>query len=110
LVEEGMAVGIIAAQSIGEAGNQLAMRTAHVDEKPFIPCDAYHATHFGMVELANIVVVTNDTGEDLALGRKGLVRICDLDGQLLESHPVPNGAKLLVKDGDQILPSQRLCE
>jgi DNA-directed RNA polymerase subunit beta' len=111
LVEEGMAVGIIAAQSIGEPGTQLTMRTFHiggvssrkVEEKD------HKSKRGGTVKLIRITAVTNDKNETVALTRNGQLQIHGAKG-ILEEFSVPNGSFLFVHDGQEIKPGTRLCE
>ncbi len=112
LVEQGMAVGIIAAQSIGEPGTQLTMRTFHiggvatrgVEEKDV------KAKREGKVKFVGISIVTNDEGKQIALSRNGEIQILDAKGRELEKYDVPDGAAMIVQDGQQIGRGQMLCE
>ncbi len=110
LVEEGMAVGIIAAQSIGEPGTQLTMRTFHIGgtvARRIIDPDV-KAKKAGAVKLENIKVVTNDAGERVALARKGELHILGPKDRILETHSVPHGAALSVEDKAQVQVNQLL--
>ena len=112
LVEEGMAVGIIAAQSIGEPGTQLTMRTFHiggvatrgVEEKDV------KAKRDGKVKYVGINLVINDEGKKIALSRNGEIQILDPKGRELEKYDVPDGAELKVEDGQQVTRGTMLCE
>ena len=112
LVEVGMAVGIIAAQSIGEPGTQLTMRTFHiggvatrgVEEKDV------KSKREGKVKFVGINIVTNDEGKQIALSRNGEIQILDAKGRELEKYDVPDGAMMIVHDGQQINRGQMLCE
>ncbi|MEQ9616722.1 MAG: DNA-directed RNA polymerase subunit beta', partial [Phycisphaerales bacterium] len=113
-VEEGMAVGIIAAQSIGEPGTQLTMRTFHtggVATTKLVETDIRALTS-GTAELrdCNEVPVVNDDGEELmvALKRNGEVLIVDEKGRELEKYKVPYGAEILVKNGDTVNKADQL--
>ena len=110
LVEEGMAVGIIAAQSIGEPGTQLTMRTFHIGgvatgevEKSDIT-----ATKAGIVKYTKLQVVVNDAGQRIVLTRNGEVALVDERGREIEKYEVPTGAIIqheentLIKEGDVI--------
>ena len=100
-VEEGMAVGIIAAQSIGEPGTQLTMRTFHVGGIATTQRadPQFRASNPGTVrfERMNVVLVGEDTIE---LEGKGSIHVLDEKGRILESHDVPLGALVRVKNGD----------
>ena len=105
MVEMGEAVGIIAAQSIGEPGTQLTMRTFHIG-----------GTASRVVEQANIkarndgkityhslrTVERSDTKEIIVLNRNGQISINDENGREFERHPVPHGAIILTKEGKEI--------
>jgi DNA-directed RNA polymerase subunit beta' len=112
LVEEGMAVGIIAAQSIGEPGTQLTMRTFHIGgtvKREILESDI-KAKKAGTVKLERIVVVVNDQNERVALTRHGELLILGPKGHFpLENYSVPNGAILLVEEGQTVTPGQPLC-
>ena len=107
-----MAVGIIAAQSIGEPGTQLTMRTFHiggvatrgVEEKDV------KSKREGKVKFVGINIVTNDEGKQIALSRNGEIQILDAKGRELEKYDVPDGAAMIVQDGQQINRGQMLCE
>ena len=112
LVEPGMAVGIIAAQSIGEPGTQLTMRTFHiggvatrgVEEKD------HKAKREGKVKYVGINLVVNDEGQKIALSRNGEVQILDPKGRELEKYDIPDGAEMKVEDGQMVARSTVLCE
>jgi DNA-directed RNA polymerase subunit beta' len=111
MVEEGMAVGIIAAQSIGEPGTQLTMRTFHIGGvgNRAIEDKERKAKRAGTVKLIRITAVTNDKGETIALTRNGQLQVHGPKG-ILEEFSVPNGSYLFVQDGQTIGPNTRLCE
>jgi DNA-directed RNA polymerase subunit beta' len=112
LVEEGMAVGIIAAQSIGEPGTQLTMRTFHIGGTGNVKVQEseHKAKKAGTAKLERITVVTNDAGERVALTRRGQVLVLNPKGVALEEFAVPNGAILLVEDGTPVQPGMLLCK
>ena len=112
LVEVGMAVGIIAAQSIGEPGTQLTMRTFHIGgvatrgvEEKDVKCKRE-----GKVKFVGVNIVINDEGKSIALSRNGEIQILDAKGRELEKYDVPDGAIMLVEDGQTVARSQMLCE
>ncbi len=114
LVEEGMAVGIIAAQSIGEPGTQLTMRTFHtggVATTKLIETDV-RATQAGVVEIrdCNQVQVVNEHGEEVmvALKRNGELAVLDSRGRELEKYKVPYAAEILSKPGQQVKRGDQL--
>ncbi|BAP25900.1 DNA-directed RNA polymerase subunit beta' [Candidatus Liberibacter asiaticus] len=111
LVNVGEAVGVIAAQSIGEPGTQLTMRTFHlggavtVMDRSFIesPCD-------GIVKIKNRNVCRNSTNDLISMGRNTTLQILDMSGQEQYSHRIMYGAKLFVDDGGVIECGQRISE
>ncbi|HEY1921122.1 MAG TPA: hypothetical protein VGG44_00035, partial [Tepidisphaeraceae bacterium] len=114
VVEEGLAVGIIAAQSIGEPGTQLTMRTFHtggVATGSLIENDI-KAVAGGIVQHhdINAVQVTDAEGVKrlVALKRNGEIAINDLKGRELEKYKVPYGSTVLVADGEKVKPRQQL--
>ncbi|HXG81129.1 MAG TPA: hypothetical protein VNJ05_04950, partial [Sphingomicrobium sp.] len=112
LVEEGMAVGIIAAQSIGEPGTQLTMRTFHIGGVATgkLAESEHKARKAGTVKFERITVLTNNLGQRVALTRNGQIQILGPKGQKLEEYSVPNGAILKVEEGQQVTAGTTLCE
>ncbi len=112
LVEEGMAVGIIAAQSIGEPGTQLTMRTFHIGGvvKREMGESEVKAKKAGTVKFERIKDVLNDKGERVALARNGEIKILGIRDKELESYGVPNGAVLMVENGQEVKEKQVLCK
>ena len=111
VVEEGLAVGIIAAQSIGEPGTQLTMRTFHIGGTAFrrVERPEIRARQGGLIRFHNMTVVTNTAGEHVALSRNGEIFIVDEKERELERHQVPMGAILTVEDGQKLKPSELIC-
>jgi len=108
LVEVGEAVGIIAAQSIGEPGTQLTMRTFHIGgtasriiEQSFIK-----AKNAGVVKFVNLKTVQSKPGELLVLNRNGQLLLLDEEGRELERYTIPQGAVLGVSDGGTVEKQQ----
>src|SRR4029077_3299176 len=90
-VEEGMAVGIIGAQSIGEPGTQLTMRTFHiggVGQRSIVENES-RAKKAGIVQFPRLKVVRNDAGQQVVLTRNGEILILDPKGRELEKYEVP---------------------
>ncbi|MSR58824.1 MAG: DNA-directed RNA polymerase subunit beta' [Planctomycetaceae bacterium] len=112
LVEEGMAVGIIAAQSIGEPGTQLTMRTFHGGgiASRDIEENEIRTKRAGRVKLARIRSVVNAQGQNVVLARNGEVIIIDPKDRELEKYTIPNGAVLLVGENDEVKIAQVLCQ
>ena len=114
LVEEGLAVGIIAAQSIGEPGTQLTMRTFHtggVATGSLIENDIKTVAG-GTVQHRDINAVPVKDAEGnsrmVALKRNGEVAILNPRGLEMEKYKVPYGATVLVADGEKVKPRQQL--
>jgi DNA-directed RNA polymerase subunit beta' len=105
LVNSGEAVGVIAAQSIGEPGTQLTMRTFHIGgaASRAAVASGVEAKSNGTVRFAATMrYVTNAKGEQVAISRSGEVTVVDDNGRERERHKVPYGATLLVADGRQV--------
>ena len=112
MVEEGMAVGIIAAQSIGEPGTQLTMRTFHIGGVAVtnVEDNELKSTKAGTIKFARMRFVTAAEGNDIVLNRNGEVAVMDPRGRELEKFKVPMGATLKVKEGEEVKEQQQLCE
>jgi len=112
MVEEGMAVGIIAAQSIGEPGTQLTMRTFHiggVGQRDIEDSDI-KAKKGGIAKYARLKVVRNDTGDLVVLQRNGELSLVDERGREVEKYEIPAGAVLKVEEDGKVKPGDTLCE
>ena len=112
LVNVGEAVGVIAAQSIGEPGTQLTMRTFHVGGAASRAAVASHveAKSAGTVRFNQTMrYVTNAKGEKIVISRSGEVVITDENGRERERHKVPYGAMLLVEDGKAVKAGAQLA-
>lgn len=112
MVEEGMAVGIIAAQSIGEPGTQLTMRTFHIGGVAGTVTEENEKTcrKAGIVKITRMRYVTNDKNDTVVLNRNGEIAILDPRGRELENHKIPQGAVLRVKDDDEVTAGTVLCQ
>ncbi|NIA17261.1 MAG: DNA-directed RNA polymerase subunit beta', partial [Planctomycetes bacterium] len=113
-VERGMAVGIIAAQSIGEPGTQLTMRTFHtggIAERTILESDQ-KATRAGKIQYRDINVVSvkqqDDSVQKIALKRNGEIALLDDKGRECDKFKVPYGSQILVKDGDAVKAQKSL--
>ncbi|WP_435166214.1 DNA-directed RNA polymerase subunit beta' [Falsirhodobacter sp. 1013] len=111
LVNQGEAVGIIAAQSIGEPGTQLTMRTFHIGgvaqggQQSFLD-----ASQEGRVEFRNAQLLENAAGDQVAMGRNMQLVIIDEAGQERATHKVTYGTKVHVREGDTIKRGTKLIE
>ena len=103
-VSNGEATGVIAAQSIGEPGTQLTMRTFHIGGAASRHAEASNleAKTKGTVKLVNVSTVRNKEGHLTVMNRNGEVVIVDANGREREKYPVVYGAKLIKKDGDAV--------
>ena len=112
LVNTGETVGIIAAQSIGEPGTQLTMRTFHIGgtASSTIEKNKFEAQNAGRVILNRVRSVTNRDGVELVLGKSGQLTIVDAQGREREKYILPNGARLLVHDGQEVTKGYVLAE
>jgi DNA-directed RNA polymerase subunit beta' len=112
LVEEGMAVGIIAAQSIGEPGTQLTMRTFHIGGvgQHDVEESDIKAKRGGIVKYTRLKVVVNDAGDRIVLTRNGEVSLVDEKGREVEKYEVPAGAILKVDENQAAAAGDVLCE
>jgi len=112
LVENGEPVGVIAAQSIGEPGTQLTMRTFHIGgtASRVVEKTVLEAKSVGTLKYLNIKTVKNKEGEWVVMNRNGKIAVCDGDGREKEKYPVIYGAKIKVHEGVAVEPGQKLVE
>ena len=116
IVEDGMAVGIIAAQSIGEPGTQLTMRTFHIggaaQSRGNVGDNEHKAKKGGIVQFERVTVVTNDAGQHIALAPRigEIFLVPKKDAPASERYGVPHGAELLVTEGQEVPPGTPLVK
>lgn len=124
LVEKGEPVGVIAAQSIGEPGTQLTMRTFHIGgtASKVVEQTVLESKHVGHMKYMSFdakknadvhnagIAVRNKEGEWVVMNRNAKIAIVDDSGREREKYPVVYGAKIKVKDGDRIEVGQKLVE
>ncbi len=112
IVSVGEAVGIIAAQSIGEPGTQLTMRTFHIGGAATAQKvqNVLIAETAGKVKFYNLKLITNRKGEVINISREGAIGIEDQEGRVVERHAVPYGAKILVEEGQEVKEGTSLAE
>src|SRR6476620_2683436 len=112
LVERGEAVGIISAQSIGEPGTQLTMRTFHVGGTATGSSEQskQDAKSDGFVKFLGVTTVKNAKGELIAMNRNGIIAIIDDKGREKERYQVVYGAKIYFADGAKIKANSVLLE
>jgi DNA-directed RNA polymerase subunit beta' len=111
-VELGEAVGVIAAQSIGEPGTQLTMRTFHIGGTASRVSEQSHldAKNNGTIRLINMTTVRSKAGDLVAMNRSGAIAVVDERGREKERYQVVYGAKLKVEDGAQVTMGQTLAQ
>jgi DNA-directed RNA polymerase subunit beta' len=110
-VNMGEAVGVIAAQSIGEPGTQLTMRTFHIGGTAQVVDSSFvESNHEGKIKIRNRSALRNSQGDLVATGRNMFVVILDEEGKEQAVHRVTYGAKLFVDEGDSIKRGQRIAE
>jgi DNA-directed RNA polymerase subunit beta' len=113
LVNLGEAVGVIAAQSIGEPGTQLTMRTFHIGGTATRRVEQSHveATSEGEVRFSpNLRTVPDRQGRQIAMTRNAEIGVFDASGRERERHPVVYGAQVKVRDGQRVHPGEMLLE
>src|SRR6266403_941800 len=112
LAEFGEAVGIIAAQSIGEPGTQLTMRTFHIGgtASRVVEASKHDAKYAGIVKYHNIRSVVNRDGDIVVLNRNGEIVVVDERGREKERYPVVPGARIKVKDDGKVTLGKLLVE
>ncbi|MEC4672808.1 MAG: DNA-directed RNA polymerase subunit beta' [Nitrospirota bacterium] len=124
LVELGEPVGVIAAQSIGEPGTQLTMRTFHIGgtASKVVEQSVVEARHDGVLKFLSFdakknadfhsanMAVKNKQGEWVVMSRNAKIAVYDDSGREREKYPVVYGAKIKVKDGTRVTVGQKLVE
>ena len=124
IVEKGEPVGVIAAQSIGEPGTQLTMRTFHIGgtASKVVEQTVLEAKHAGVLRFMsfdakknadihnNGIAVRNKAGEWVVMNRNAKIAIYDETGREREKYPVMYGAKIKLKDGERAEVGQKLVE
>ncbi len=111
-VNLGEAIGVMAAQSIGEPGTQLTMRTFHIGGAAQKGAERSHvdANIDAKVEIRNQNVVKNSSGVNIVMGRNTEVVLLDNKGKEKATHRVPYGAKLLVENGAKVKAGDKMAE
>ncbi len=112
LADVGAAVGVIAAQSIGEPGTQLTMRTFHVGgtasgmaDQPYCVARAH-----GIIEWQGVRVVRNRNGQDIVMSRKAKIVLKSADGREFQRHHIEYGSVVLVPDGSTVEVGTKIAE
>ncbi|MGB2629966.1 MAG: DNA-directed RNA polymerase subunit beta' [Candidatus Omnitrophota bacterium] len=113
LVEIGEAVGVIAAQSIGEPGTQLTMRTFHIGgtASRIVEQSYYQAKEKGILKYHNLrVVESREAGKYVVLNRNGQISINEPDGREIERQTIPQGSYIFFSEGDTIKKGDKFAE
>jgi DNA-directed RNA polymerase subunit beta' len=112
VVSVGEAVGVIAAQSIGEPGTQLTLRTFHIGgaAQKSVEQSGVESSMDAKIVFKNVDVAVNKSGDTIVLSRKAAVALVDANGRERLSHKLPHGSKLKVKDEEMVKVGQLIVE
>ena len=111
LVSLGEAIGMIAAQSIGEPGTQLTMRTFHVGGTAQIKEESQVVAHStGLIKIINKNIIEDSKKNKITMGRNTQISIEDKSGRQLAIYKVPYGAKLYCDNGEEVKKGKKICE
>ncbi len=112
LVAVGEAIGVIAAQSIGEPGTQLTMRTFHIGgaAKQGAEISSIEALNDATIKVLNKNIVIDSEGKQMVMSRSCEVLLVDNKGNEKARHKIPYGARLLVDDNFEIVKGQKIAE
>ena len=111
-VEIGEPIGVIAAQSIGEPGTQLTMRTFHIGgtASRVVEQTTLQVKKMGVVKYSGLRTVRNQRNENIVMNRNGAIIILDEGGREIEKYAIVYAANLKVSDGQEVQPGQTLVE
>jgi DNA-directed RNA polymerase subunit beta' len=110
-VNIGEAVGVIAAQSIGEPGTQLTMRTFHIGGAAQLNEQSnLEAVSDGTIQYRDVPTIVNPRGQRITLSRSGEIAIMDMDGRERATHRLPYGAQILFEDGHVVTKGDRIAQ
>ncbi len=113
MVQKGEAVGVIAAQSIGEPGTQLTLRTFHSGGVASNASSVSKITskYHGRIEIEDLRTVQDKDGVDIVVGRMAEMQIKDPNTNMVLTHaPIEYGTRLFFKPGDLVKPDDKICE
>jgi len=111
LVNIGEAVGIIAAQSIGEPGTQLTMRTFHIGgTAKFEEHSTLESRHDGVLKFVNLHTERNSSGASIVMSRSGEIHVLDEEGRNRGKYPVPYGAHVRIEETREVKKGDILAE
>ncbi len=108
MVDNGEAIGVMAAQSIGEPGTQLTLRTFHIGgtASRIAAQSQVQAKTEGRVNFENFKFIVQDDGTTIAVGRNGKLKVIDENNRVTAQYIIPYGANVLVKEGDRAQAGQ----
>jgi DNA-directed RNA polymerase subunit beta' len=108
----GEAVGVIAAQSIGEPGTQLTMRTFHIGgtAQKGTEASSVDAAYEGTISLRNEKIIENSEGMKIVMNRNTEIAILDVNGKERANYKAPYGSRLYVKNGDKVSKGDKLAD
>lgn len=108
LVGIGEAVGVVAAQSIGEPGTQLTMRTFHIGgaASRAVATNSIEVRYGGILRCQNVKMLQHEKGHQVVISRSGEIVIQDENGRERERYKIPYGAILTIDEGEEVQPSQ----
>src|SRR5262249_1259320 len=102
-VEVGAPVGIVAAQSIGEPGTQLTMRTFHIGGTATLSDQSsIVAKYAGIVRWHNVNVIKTRDNELVVVNRNARISLVTIDGRQMQNHTIEYGSRILVGDGEEV--------
>ena len=111
IVAEGEAIGMIAAQSIGEPGTQLTMRTFHVGGTAQVKEESQVVAHSsGKIKITNRNIIEDSKKNKIIMGRNTQVSIEDQNGRQLAIYKIPYGAKLYCDNDEDVKKGKKICE
>ena len=112
MVDLGEAVGIIAAQSIGEPGTQLTLRTFHTGGVSMGLVEGwYQSDTEGSIKLKGVKYITTEAGEMIVINRSGSINVLDKEGNEVQHLPnIPHGARLFKADGDDVRKGEHIVK
>jgi DNA-directed RNA polymerase subunit beta' len=108
MVDHGEAIGVMAAQSIGEPGTQLTLRTFHIGgtASRIAAQSQVQAKHEGRANFENVKFITQEDGTTIAVGRNGKLKVIDENNRVTAQYIIPYGASVLVNEGDRVNQGQ----
>ena len=111
MVHVGEAIGMISAQSIGEPGTQLTMRTFHVGGTASVKQDSQIVSNNdGMLKIVNTNLLVDSKKNLIVMGRNTELSIEDDNGLQVAAYKVPYGSKLFFENGDKVKKGSKICE